>query len=154
MSRKPKRRVRRNSGGRQELVRSITERSWFQLPDWGVAWLEKYAGRVVFGMVILLTPIALLAVVLGFNSLPLHIVGMPAEDNGLGLKAVLFLFTFSLLALAVKPLMRGLRRGWWLVIAAAAMHVTNNVVSGEGFSGILLLLLSAYLYAQVRYRLD
>ncbi|HEX7259698.1 MAG TPA: hypothetical protein VF272_02090 [Candidatus Saccharimonadia bacterium] len=155
MARKPKRRVKRNSGGRQELVRSITERTWYELPDWATAWLAKYAGRVVFGMVILLSPIAILAVVLGLHALPLHFIGIAGSDNALGLKAVLFLITYGVLAFSVKPLMRGLNRGWWLVILAGAVNAINNAVAGEGgLSGIILLALAGYLFTQVRHRFD
>ncbi len=154
MARTQKRRVKRNSGGRQEIVRSITKRTWYELPDWAVAWLAKHAGRVVLGIVLLLSPVALLAIVLGSHALPLHVVGIAGSDNALGLKAALFLVSFGLLAFAIRPLRRGLRRGWWLVIMAAAAHVINNTVSGEGFSGAILLALVLYLYAQVQHRLD
>lgn len=154
MARTAKRKVKRNSGGRQELVRSITQRSWYELPDWAVAWLVKYAGRTILVMVLLLSPIALLAIVLGSHALPLHYLGIASSDNALGLKATLFLLTYGLLIFSIKPLMRGLRRGWWFVILAACVHVSNNVTAGEGFSGGVLLGLAVYLYTQVRYRLD
>ncbi|HUC20648.1 MAG TPA: hypothetical protein VMR98_04100 [Candidatus Polarisedimenticolaceae bacterium] len=154
MARKVKRRVKRNSGGRRELVRSITERRWYELPDWAVAWLVKHAGRVVLAMVLLLSPIALLAIVLGSHSLPLHFIGIAGSDNALGLKAVMFMLTFGLLAFAIKPLMRGLRRGWWLVILAAAIHMADNLLSDDSFSGIVLLAIAMYAYVQVRHRLD
>ena len=154
MARSPKRRVKRNSGGRQDIMQSIAERSWYELPDWAVVWLVKYGSRMMFALVLLLSPIAVLAVVLGSHALPLQVVGIAGSDNSLGLKAALFLVSFACLAFAVRPLRRGLRHGWWLVIAASGVHVVNNVVSGEGFSGIVLLALACYLYAQVRPRLE
>jgi hypothetical protein len=154
MAQTSKRRVKRNVGGRQELVRSLGKRAWYELPDWAVAWLAKHAGRIVLIMVLLLSPIALLALVLGSHALPLHYIGIPGSDNALGIKAVMFLIIFGTLSLAIKPLMRGLRKGWFLVISAGVINMADTFISGGGLSGMLLLALAVYAYTQVRHRLD
>ncbi len=152
MPRSAKRKVKRAPTGRHEIVRAFTEREWYELPDWAVDWLSRSVWWLVFGLVILLVPIALLAIVLAMNSLPLNYLGIASSSTGLGLTAVFFMAKFILLALAVRPLRRAQIRGWHLVIAAATVNCTENILAHQYIFATLLLGITIYLYTQVRHR--
>jgi hypothetical protein len=154
MARKVKRNVSRPIDARQAIVREYMTRPWYELPDWAVLWLSDNAGWTALILTILLTPVVILAIVLGAHSLPLEFLGIPTSANSLGPVAIIFLIEFVFLALAVRPLMRLERRGWFYAMAAAFAHMVSGFISNHGISGVLILLAVVYVYWQVRHRLS
>lgn len=154
MARKVKRNVTRTVDARQAIVHDYLTRPWYELPDWAVIWLSDTAGWVALILTILFIPVVILAVVLGAHSLPLEFVGIPASANSLGPTAIIFLVEFVFLALAVRPLMKLQRRGWFYAITAAIAHAVGGFISNHGISGVVLLLVVVYVYWQVRHRLS
>ncbi len=157
MARQEQRNVKRTgAGGRQAIVRTYNNRSWYEMADWLVDFTVDYAGWAALAMVVLLIPVALLAVVLGAHSLPLEYLGIPALDafadsnNGFGITGIVLIVEFVLLLLAIRPLFLRRSLGWQLVIAAAAVHMVGAVAVNHLVSGVLILGLAAYLYWQVR----
>lgn len=153
MARNVKRNVTRPVDARQAIVREYMTRPWYELPDWAVLWLSDTAGWVALILAVLFIPVVILAVVLGAHSLPLEFVGIPASANGIGPTAIIFLIEFVFLALAVRPLMRLERRGWFYAMGAAVAHVAGGLISSHGVSGVLILAAVVYVYWQVRHRL-
>ncbi|HUC87161.1 MAG TPA: hypothetical protein VMR75_02450, partial [Candidatus Saccharimonadales bacterium] len=120
--RNTQRNVKRSLGGRQAIVHSYNARAWYELADWLEELVIDYAGWTILALVVLLIPVAFLAVVLGAHSLPLEFLGVPAlssfadSNNGFGVTGIVLLVEFGLLAAAVRPLFRHRSLGWKLVI--------------------------------------
>lgn len=152
-----KRKVKRTgSGGRQAIVRAYHSNAWYELPDWASEWVANNAGWVALGLAVILTPIALLAIVLGVHALPLDYLGIPVAptDNSAGLAAAIFIIEFFLLLSAVRPLLHQLRSGWVLVIIAAIVQAVHGLVLHHGITSFLVIALVVYLYTQVRHRIS
>lgn len=149
MARQVKRNVRRMED-RGQVMRSYHTRSWYNLPDWAQQWLVDNTAWIVLGFTVILAPAVLLALTIGFRSLPLEFLGIPATDNDAGFAVVALLVKFTLLALAYRPLRRREIKGWHLVIAAAAAHLAHSVFLQHAISGATLLLVTVYCYTQVR----
>jgi hypothetical protein len=152
MSRNTKRHVKRQPNARQTIVGSVDRRAWYQLPGWAKDWFVQNSGWVVAILAMLLAPAAILALVLGARSLPLEFIGVPSTDAGLGLAALAFVTKFVFTVLAVRPLFRQERRGWYWLMAAASVHLAHGVLLRHAISSGFLLLLVIYLYFQVRNR--
>jgi hypothetical protein len=159
VGRKTQRNVKRSLGGRQAIVRSYNSRRWYEMADWLDDFVADYAGWAALALVVLLIPVALLAVVLGAHSLPLEYLGIPAltsfadNNNGFGLTGVVLIVEFVLIAVAIRPLFQHRAFGWKLVILAALVHFADSLLLQHAISGSLLLILVVYLYYQVRSQL-
>jgi hypothetical protein len=157
--RKTQRNVKRLPGGRQAIVNTYNSRAWYELADWLEEFVVDYAGWAVLALVVLLIPVALLAIVLGAHSLPLEYLGIPAlssfadSDNGFGLTGAVLLVEFVLLAISVRPLLQHRTLGWKLVILAALVHFGGSLVLQHAVSGGFIVVLVVYLYYQVRGQL-
>ncbi len=155
-----KRNVRRSAGGRNAIVRSYNSRKWYQLADWLADYLVQNAGWGVLILVLLLTPVAFLALVLGAHSLPLEYLGIPALDsftygsNGFGITGIVLLVEFVLLALAIRPLFRHQKKGWYLVLTAALVHFADSALLQHAYSSGFMVLVLVYIYWQVNGRLE
>jgi hypothetical protein len=157
MARQEQRNVKRTgAGGRQAIVRTYNDRRWYQMADWLVDFTVDYAGWAALALVVLLVPVALLAIVLGAHSLPLEYLGVPALDafadsnNGFGITGITLILEFVLLLLAVRPLFLRHRRGWYFVVAAAGVHLIDEVAAQHVVSGLIIVAFVAYLYWQVQ----
>jgi len=155
--RQEQRKVKRTgAGGRQAIVRTYNQRRWYEMADWLVEFTVDYAGWATLAVVVLLVPVALLAIVLGAHSLPLEYLGVPSLDafadsnNGFGVTGITLILEFILLLIAVRPLFLRRIRGWYLVLAAAAVHLVDEVAAQHVVSGLVILALMAYIYWQVR----
>jgi hypothetical protein len=153
MARSTKRQVKRQAGGRQALVSGYNERAWYQLPGWAKDWLVANSGWVVAILALILAPVAVLALILGVRTLPLlEFVGVPTSDNDLGLAALALFVKFVFVVLAVRPLFRRELKGWYWLMAAAAVHLAHGIILQHAISGGFLLLMVIYFYTQVRSR--
>jgi hypothetical protein len=148
-----KRRVRR-AGSKEVLLQRYGARRWYQLPDWAVIWLSDQAGWIALIVAVFMAPLAYLGIFLGFHALPLEFLGIPSTANGVGLATSALLIEFILLVLAVRPLWRQRRIGWFLVIAAAIVHWVHSLMLQHAVSGLVLLALVVYVFWQVRQRLE
>jgi hypothetical protein len=154
-----KRNVKRSEGGRQAIVRSYNRRRWYQLADWLADFVVNNAGWVVVAVVVLLLPVAILALVLGAHSLPLEYLGIPALDSltiggsNFSSSALTLLIEYILLILAIRPLFQQRKLGWKLVMLAALVHLIDSLVLQHAVSGAVELVVVAYLYFQVREQL-
>ena len=154
-----KRNVKRSADGRQAIVRSYNQRPWYQLADWLAEFVVANAGWAVLAVVVLLLPVAVLAVVLGAHSLPLEYLGIPALDSfaasggSFSSTALVLLVGFILLAFAVRPLFHRRKLGWKLVILAALAHFADSLLLQHAISGGVILAIIVYLYYQVRGQL-
>jgi hypothetical protein len=142
----------RRSVPNQDIVRTLNQRAWYELPYWARDWLAGSAGWITLVFVVLLAPVAVLAIVLGAHSLPLEFAGVAAQDTGLGWNAIIFMVVFLLLAFAVRPLIHMKRYGWYLVITAAILHFLQSIILSHAISGLFLTIAPLYIYTQVRQR--
>lgn len=146
-----KRKVKRPAGStRQQIVKRYNTRAWYQLPDWAQQFVVSAAPWFTGLIVAVLTPAAALALVLGFHSLPLEIIGVPGTENDFGLAAFILLVKVALLALALKPLYRRQAKGWTYLILASFVHLLHSIWLQHPVSGTLICLGTLYLYSQVR----
>ncbi len=146
-----RRRVTR-SGNRNTIAAGFGNRRWYNLPDWARIWLCDAAGWIALALALILSPTALLAVVLGVHALPLEFFGIPGTANGVGLAAVALIMQFGLLALSVKPLFAKRRVGWGWLLAAAVVHLGQSILLQHAITGTMQLLIAIYIYWQVRPR--
>ncbi len=160
MARRVKRNVQRGPG-RQGIVRSYNSRAWYQLPDWAVAWVSDSAWFAALVFAAFLAPATLLGIVLGAHALPLEFLGVPGTtkvltptDNGVGLATLVLIINFFLMAAAIRPLRRLERKGWYLMIAASAVHFVHSLILQHAITAGVLLVFVAYCYTQVRHRLS
>ena len=148
-----KRQVKRPAaGGRQAIVKQYNTRSWYELPDWASIWLTGALAWVALVFAVILAPAASLALVLGFNALPLQYFGIPATASDFGLAAFVLLIEFILLALAVRPLFRKQRKGLKYLVAAATVRFAHSIILQHAISGALMLATALYLYWQLKHR--
>ncbi len=146
-----KRKVKRHAGSsRQQIVRKYNTRAWYQLPDWAQQFVVSAAPWVAGLLVAILTPAAALALVLGFHSLPLEIIGVPGTENDFGLAAFILLVKVTFLALSLKPLYRRQKKGWLFLILASVVHLFHSIWLQHPISGTVICLSTLYLYSQVK----
>lgn len=154
MARQVKRNVRRQTAsGRQSLVGVYGRRRWYEIPDWAKAWVVDNAGWVVSIIALILFPPTLLALVLGVYNLPfLGFLGIPSSANGFGLAAFALIAKFALVVSSIRPLFRHQAKGWYRLIAAAAVHLAHSIILQHAITGTVLFIFTVYLYMMVRRR--
>jgi len=143
----------KRSGDRQALVRHYYERRWYSLPDWARVWVADNVKWVAVACTVLLLPSAILGVFLSYQAFPLAgYLGFPtvATANDVGLAALALVAKFICLVLSLRPLFRRQVRGWYWLIVAAAIHFMHSLILQHAITGGFLLLLTLYLYFQVR----
>jgi uncharacterized membrane protein YhaH (DUF805 family) len=144
-----KRKVKREQAATNNTLVVNRQAPWL-LPDWARQFVVQNLGWADLMLTLILTPVAILGLVLSAEALPLQTLGHPADNTGVGVSAVVLLVQFVLMALAVRPLFDHRRRGWNLVATALLVHIIYDYFQQNLLRGIILALIGFYFLLQIR----
>lgn len=126
----------------------LVEKAPFQLPKDVREWIVKYSPWINIVILVLLSPVILLALGLGAIALPFSVLG--GATAGLSIALVALIVQVVLMIAALPGLFARKKAGWNLTLYSVGFSLLHSLLSFNVLGGLISALLGAYVLFQIR----